>query len=75
MNATVQCLKTVPEFCQALYNFQGNIGAIGGIDHNALSITAALRDLYKFVKLDEQHMSETSKTGLEFKKRPVHRVE
>lgn len=47
MNATVQCLKTVPEFCQALYNFQGNIGAMGGIDHNALSITAALRDLYK----------------------------
>jgi ubiquitin carboxyl-terminal hydrolase 14 len=49
MNATIQCLKTVPEFCQALTEFKGNIGGMGGADHEALSVTAALRDLYRFV--------------------------
>lgn len=50
MNATLQCLKTVPEFCNALQEFRGNIGAMGGPDHDALAITAALRDLYRYNK-------------------------
>lgn len=43
LNATVQCLKTVPELREALKNFSG------GLANNAPSaqnITAALRDLY-----------------------------
>lgn len=47
MNATIQCLKTVPEFCQSLLEFKGSIGVMGGPDHDALSITAAMRDLYR----------------------------
>ncbi len=50
MNATIQCLKTVPEFCQSLLEFKGSIGVMGGPDHDALSITAAMRDLYRLVQ-------------------------
>ncbi|XP_022907303.1 ubiquitin carboxyl-terminal hydrolase 14 [Onthophagus taurus] len=45
MNATVQCLKTVPELREALQSYQGAVMAQGGIVP-AHSITAALRDLY-----------------------------
>ncbi|XP_069680019.1 ubiquitin carboxyl-terminal hydrolase 14 [Periplaneta americana] len=45
MNATVQCLKTVPELRDALRNFQGGVTMAGGMVP-AQSITAALRDLY-----------------------------
>ncbi|CAH1989720.1 unnamed protein product [Acanthoscelides obtectus] len=45
MNATVQCLKVVPELREALQNFQGGV-ATGGNVVPAQSITAALRDLY-----------------------------
>lgn len=46
MNATVQCLRNVPELKEALYRFQGSLG-LGGALPPAQSITAALRDLYK----------------------------
>nr|QBH73746.1 hypothetical protein [Orthoderella ornata] len=45
MNATVQCLKTVPELREALRSFQGGVTMAGGMVP-AQSITAALRDLY-----------------------------
>jgi len=45
MNATVQCLKSVPEFKTALAKFTGNVSLAGGGD--AASLTSALRDLYK----------------------------
>ncbi|PNF27076.1 Ubiquitin carboxyl-terminal hydrolase 14 [Cryptotermes secundus] len=45
MNATVQCLKTVPELREALRGFQGGVTMAGGMIP-AQSITAALRDLY-----------------------------
>ncbi|CAH1104700.1 unnamed protein product [Psylliodes chrysocephalus] len=45
MNATVQCLKAVPELREALQTFQGGVAA-GGSVVPAQSITAALRDLY-----------------------------
>lgn len=45
MNATVQCLKTVPELREALLNFQEGVTSAGGVIP-AQSITAALRDLY-----------------------------
>merc|ERR1719244_449424 len=44
MNATVQCLKTVPELRTALTRFSGNVSLGGG--HDADNLTAALRDLY-----------------------------
>lgn len=44
MNATIQCLKTVPELRQALTKFQGSVSLGGGTD--AESLTASLRDLY-----------------------------
>ena len=47
MNATLQCLKTVPEFCNSLQEFRGNIRVMGGQDNDALAITAAMRDLYR----------------------------
>lgn len=43
MNATVQCLKTVPELREGLQKFEGGISLIS---LPAQSITAALRDLY-----------------------------
>ncbi|KAF7995458.1 hypothetical protein HCN44_006565 [Aphidius gifuensis] len=50
LNATVQCLKTVPQLRDALKNFPGGLAATGGSGVGALvpsqSITAALRDLY-----------------------------
>lgn len=45
MNATVQCLKSVPELRTSLSKFSGNVSLGGGAD--AASMTAALRDLYK----------------------------
>ncbi|KAJ1524544.1 hypothetical protein ONE63_011033 [Megalurothrips usitatus] len=44
LNATVQCLKTVPELRDGLQNFKANLG--GGAFVPSLSITVALRDLY-----------------------------
>lgn len=46
MNATIQCLKNVPELRDALKKFSGNI-ASGNTIVPAQSITAALRDLYE----------------------------
>lgn len=47
LNATVQCLKTVPELRDALKNFSGGLAAAGSSSLvPAQSITAALRDLY-----------------------------
>ncbi|XP_969056.2 ubiquitin carboxyl-terminal hydrolase 14 [Tribolium castaneum] len=45
MNATVQCLKSVPELREALQAYQGDVTDAGGVIP-AQSITAALRDLY-----------------------------
>ncbi|XP_057654440.1 ubiquitin carboxyl-terminal hydrolase 14 [Diorhabda carinulata] len=45
MNATVQCLKAVPELREALQSYQGGVAA-GSNVIPAQSITAALRDLY-----------------------------
>lgn len=45
MNATVQCLKTVPELRESLRGFQGGVTMAGSMVP-AQSITAALRDLY-----------------------------
>lgn len=46
MNATVQCLKTVPELRDALKGYQGGISVANSMIP-AQSITAALRDLYE----------------------------
>ncbi|KAK0042090.1 ubiquitin carboxyl-terminal hydrolase 14 [Biomphalaria pfeifferi] len=45
MNATVQCLRAVPELKDALKRFTGSLTVTGAISP-ADSITAALRDLY-----------------------------
>ncbi|ERL92273.1 ubiquitin carboxyl-terminal hydrolase 14 [Dendroctonus ponderosae] len=45
MNATVQCLKTVPELREALQTYQEVVTVPGGL-MPAQSITAALKDLY-----------------------------
>lgn len=45
MNATVQCLRAVPELKEALKKFTGGITVAGAISSSD-SITAALRDLY-----------------------------
>ncbi|XP_059163013.1 ubiquitin carboxyl-terminal hydrolase 14-like [Physella acuta] len=45
MNATVQCLRAVPELKDALKRFTGGLTVAGAISP-ADSITAALRDLY-----------------------------
>jgi ubiquitin carboxyl-terminal hydrolase 14 len=45
MNATVQCLKSVPELREALQSYQGDVTDVAGVIP-AQSITAALRDLY-----------------------------
>lgn len=45
MNATVQCLKVVPELREALQTFQGGVAPANNVTA-AQSITAALRDLY-----------------------------
>jgi len=44
MNATIQCLKTVPELCVALQEYKGDVSLSGGT--LAGTVTAALRDLY-----------------------------
>lgn len=46
LNATVQCLKTVPELREALKIFPGGWAAAASLALPAQSITAALRDLY-----------------------------
>ena len=47
LNATVQCLKTVPELRDALKSFSGGLATAGSTSLvPAQSITAALRDLY-----------------------------
>ncbi|XP_017885851.1 ubiquitin carboxyl-terminal hydrolase 14 [Ceratina calcarata] len=47
LNATVQCLRTVPELKEALMNFSDGLAATGSSSIvPAQSITAALRDLY-----------------------------
>ncbi|XP_012214727.1 ubiquitin carboxyl-terminal hydrolase 14 [Linepithema humile] len=46
LNATVQCLKTVPELRDALKIFPGGWAAAASLALPAQSITAALRDLY-----------------------------
>jgi ubiquitin carboxyl-terminal hydrolase 14 len=43
MNATVQCLKTVPELANSLQKFSGGVGS----SDSPMAITAALRDLYR----------------------------
>lgn len=48
MNATVQCLKTVPELREALHQFKGGLGISGGII-SAHTVTAALRDLFELM--------------------------
>uniref|UniRef100_A0A069DUM5 Ubiquitin carboxyl-terminal hydrolase n=1 Tax=Panstrongylus megistus TaxID=65343 RepID=A0A069DUM5_9HEMI len=48
MNATVQCLKTVPELRDCLKSFKGGLGISGGMI-SAQSVTAALRDLYELM--------------------------
>ncbi|XP_025109359.1 ubiquitin carboxyl-terminal hydrolase 14-like isoform X1 [Pomacea canaliculata] len=45
MNATVQCLRAVPELREALKKYSGGF-TVGGTIAPADSITAALRDLY-----------------------------
>ncbi|XP_062583237.1 ubiquitin carboxyl-terminal hydrolase 14-like [Saccostrea cucullata] len=45
MNATVQCLRAIPELRDALKKYSGGLTVAGGIS-TADSITAALRDLY-----------------------------
>lgn len=42
MNATIQCLKTVPALTEALKKFAGGVAA----PDTQVSMTAALRDLY-----------------------------
>nr|QBH73739.1 hypothetical protein [Eurycantha calcarata] len=52
LNATVQCLKTVPELREALMEYQGSVLLSGvplnssPVTENAQSITAAMRDLF-----------------------------
>jgi len=45
LNATVQCLKTVPELRSALTRFSQSVSITGG--DVSVNMTAALRDLYK----------------------------
>ncbi|XP_066262225.1 ubiquitin carboxyl-terminal hydrolase 14 [Euwallacea similis] len=52
MNATVQCLKTVPELREALQTYQEGVAVAGGVIP-AQSMTAALRDLYS--TMDKGH--------------------
>jgi len=46
LNATVQCLKTVPELREALKIFSGGWTTGASLSITAQSITASLRDLY-----------------------------
>lgn len=48
MSATVQCLKTVPEFREALKNFDVKLSLLATLSNepNNQGVTAALRDLY-----------------------------
>ncbi|XP_048582845.1 ubiquitin carboxyl-terminal hydrolase 14 [Nematostella vectensis] len=46
MNATVQCLRNVPELHESLTNYSGNLG-FGSDIGSPESVTVALRDLFK----------------------------
>jgi ubiquitin carboxyl-terminal hydrolase 14 len=49
MSATIQCLKVVPEFREALKKFDANLSIMSTLTNQPdnESVTAALRDLYK----------------------------
>lgn len=47
MNATVQCLKSVPELIDGLQNYPGQLSVGGVMGDPAAAITTSLRDLYK----------------------------
>jgi len=49
MNATVQCLKNVPELQDGLNNFDGNLNFGSIMTNPSEAITASLRDLYKMM--------------------------
>uniref|UniRef100_A0A914VZQ4 Ubiquitin carboxyl-terminal hydrolase n=1 Tax=Plectus sambesii TaxID=2011161 RepID=A0A914VZQ4_9BILA len=51
MNATLQCLKTVPELTEALKSASGHIAAASGgaPEERATGISAAVRDLYSMM--------------------------
>jgi len=49
MNATVQCLKNVPELQDGLNNFNGQLGFDSIMTNPSEAITIALRDLYKLL--------------------------
>eukprot|EP00111_Clytia_hemisphaerica_P019998 TCONS_00058966-protein len=46
MNATIQCLKTVPELVDGLKSYSGQISIGGVLSDTASAITTSLRDLY-----------------------------
>ncbi|CAG2119555.1 unnamed protein product, partial [Medioppia subpectinata] len=47
MNATVQCLRTVPELIECLKNYSGRLTITDGSLEASQSLTIALRDLYE----------------------------
>jgi len=47
MNATVQCLKTVPELTETLLQYKGNLSLGNIMSEPADAVTVALRDLFK----------------------------
>ncbi|XP_054152893.1 ubiquitin carboxyl-terminal hydrolase 14-like [Oppia nitens] len=47
MNATVQCLRTVPELIECLKNYSGRLTITDGSLDASQSLTIALRDLYE----------------------------
>ncbi|XP_023241680.1 ubiquitin carboxyl-terminal hydrolase 14-like [Centruroides sculpturatus] len=49
INATVQCLKVVPELIQALKSYQGTYSMLGNLTPSQ-SITAVMRDLYELME-------------------------
>jgi ubiquitin carboxyl-terminal hydrolase 14 len=46
LNATIQCLKTVPELRQSLQKFSGNVIALSNPINTSQLLTAAIRELY-----------------------------
>jgi len=49
MNATVQCLKNVPELKQGLSQYEGRLGVGSIMTNPSEAITVSLRDLYKMM--------------------------
>lgn len=49
MNATVQCLKNVPELQDGLNSFEGKLNVGSVLTNPSEAITASLRDLYKMM--------------------------